>query len=209
VYRNLIWDLDGTLFDTYPAIAGAYRDALLELGGEAELAWIERLARHSLSYCSAMLAEAYHLDGTRLDQGFKIHYSRVAPEQQPPMPGALDLCRFIWSQCGKNVIVTHRDRASSLELLAVYQMDGFFVGSITGDDGYPRKPDPASMNAALRLFGLERRVTLAIGDREIDIAAGKAAGVATCLYGGIVEETVADYHVNNYGELDLLLNGNP
>jgi len=28
--RNILWDFDGTLFDTYPTIAGAYAAALAE-----------------------------------------------------------------------------------------------------------------------------------------------------------------------------------
>ncbi len=30
--RNIIWDADGTLFDTYPAIASAFQAAMADLG---------------------------------------------------------------------------------------------------------------------------------------------------------------------------------
>ncbi|MGE5598647.1 MAG: HAD hydrolase-like protein, partial [Bacteroidota bacterium] len=33
--RNIIWDVDGTLFDTYPPIAKAFQEALDELGIKA------------------------------------------------------------------------------------------------------------------------------------------------------------------------------
>ena len=201
MYRNLIWDLDGTLFDTYPAIAGVYQAALRVLGREASLAWLEGLARRSLSYCVATVAETYRLDGASIEQAFKTHYGLVTPKQQPPLPGVIDLCRYICSIKGRNVIVTHRERASSMELLTAHHMAGYFAGCITRDDGYPRKPDPAAMNAALTLFRLERGETLAIGDREIDVAAGKAVGLATCLYGAAEEGTAADYHVGSYTKL--------
>lgn len=201
MYRNLIWDLDGTLFDTYPAIAGAFWAALRELGREAELDWIEGLARRSLSYCTTTLAETYHLGAASLDQAFAIHYDCVTPEQQPPLPGVIDLCRYICNLGGRNVIVTHRGRASSLKLLEAHRMAGYFAGYFARDDGYPRKPDPAAMNATLVLFKLERGETLAIGDREIDVTADKAAGLSTCLYGATPEGTEADYHVSSYSEL--------
>ncbi len=38
--RNLIWDLDGTLLDTYPAMTGAFVSALAELG---LLDWVRTL----------------------------------------------------------------------------------------------------------------------------------------------------------------------
>ena len=31
-YRHLIWDFDGTLFDTYPRICRAYQKALADAG---------------------------------------------------------------------------------------------------------------------------------------------------------------------------------
>jgi phosphoglycolate phosphatase-like HAD superfamily hydrolase len=30
MFRNIIWDVDGTLFDTYPAIARAFKAALMD-----------------------------------------------------------------------------------------------------------------------------------------------------------------------------------
>ena len=46
--RNIIWDADGTLFDTYPAIASAFKAALADLGKEAAVDWIESLAKKSV-----------------------------------------------------------------------------------------------------------------------------------------------------------------
>ncbi|MHB1357526.1 MAG: HAD hydrolase-like protein, partial [Anaerolineae bacterium] len=48
---------------------------------------------------------------------------------------------------------------------------------------------------------LERSETLAIGDREIDVAAGKAAGLDTCRFGSAQENTEADYHVSSLAEV--------
>jgi HAD superfamily hydrolase (TIGR01509 family) len=59
LFRNIIWDVDGTLFDTYPAIVGAFKAALHELGKEADQAWIVELAKQSLSLCETVLVETY------------------------------------------------------------------------------------------------------------------------------------------------------
>jgi phosphoglycolate phosphatase-like HAD superfamily hydrolase len=45
--RNVVWDVDGTLFDTYPAISRAFRAALREFGQDASLGRIVALARDS------------------------------------------------------------------------------------------------------------------------------------------------------------------
>ncbi|MFO7583234.1 MAG: hypothetical protein R6W69_00780 [Anaerolineales bacterium] len=46
--RHLLWDLDGTLFDTYPAITYAISKSLNELGGAMALNVIDGLARQSI-----------------------------------------------------------------------------------------------------------------------------------------------------------------
>ncbi len=62
MFRNIIWDVDGTLFETYPVITRAITAALNDLGQDAPLAWIDELARKSLSQCDAVLADKYQLD---------------------------------------------------------------------------------------------------------------------------------------------------
>jgi phosphoglycolate phosphatase-like HAD superfamily hydrolase len=86
-------------------------------------------------------------------------------------------------------------------LLAVHDMAHFFAGSITGDDGYARKPDPAAFVAALEMYGLPRGETMTVGDRVIDIMAGRAAGVLTCLFGAPRKDVVPDLTIGDYGEL--------
>jgi HAD superfamily hydrolase (TIGR01509 family) len=201
MYRNLIWDLDGTLFNTYPAIASAFRAALCEFGRDAALDQVEKLARRSISECIAALAKDSHLDVVRFETAYLARYARISLKEQHPMPGVGDLCRMVCANGGRNVIVTHRERTSSEALLTTHNLADYFSGCISSDDGYPRKPDAAMMYAALKLHNLERTVTLAIGDREIDIMAGQAAGLATCLYGSPSDETAAEYHISSYVEL--------
>ncbi len=59
--RNIIWDLDGTLFDTYPAITGAFQAALADLGKDAPLDWIDSLAKKSVGFCETSLSEHFQI----------------------------------------------------------------------------------------------------------------------------------------------------
>ena len=68
--------------------------------------------------------------------------------------------------------MTHRGPRGTAELLAASGLAGLFADCITRADGYPRKPDPAAFNAIIDRHGLARDETLAIGDREIDVAGG-------------------------------------
>ncbi len=68
-----------------------------------------------------------------------------------------------------------------------------------------RKPDPAAFNAIIERHGLDRDATMAIGDREIDVLAGKAAGVVTCLFGRADAGVEADLAIADFRELARLL----
>lgn len=199
--RNIIWDVDGTLFDTYPAIAQAFKAALNDFGKEASLDWIEGLAKKSLDYCASTLADKYQLNEEDIGQAFGEHYDHTPPEEQPPFPGVKALCEYICSIGGKNVIVTHRGHEGTAELLAANHMTPYFAGCLARDDGYPKKPNPTAFEAILKTHDLNREETLAVGDRDIDILAGQAAGLFTCLFGSETEGVIADLTVSSFEEL--------
>jgi HAD superfamily hydrolase (TIGR01549 family) len=199
--RNLIWDVDGTLFDTYPAMAAAMRATLAELGADVPMERLETLARVSMDHCIETVSEAHRLDAQVILKGFLQHYASISSEDQPPYPGVRDVCEAILSAGGKNVIVTHRRRAATAALLAAHDMERYFADAITYDDGYPRKPDPAAFVAALEQNALLREETMTVGDRDIDILAGQAAGVATCLFGAPRDDVTPDLIIADFSEL--------
>jgi phosphoglycolate phosphatase-like HAD superfamily hydrolase len=201
MFRNIIWDVDGTLFDTYPAIASSFQAALNDSGKEAPLDWIEELAKISISHCVATLADQYHLSADKLGQTFDEHYGHVPPEKQPPFSGAITICQYICDTGGKNVIVTHRGRESTNELLVAHHMTHYFAGCLARDDGYPKKPHPAAFEAILKIHSLPREETMTVGDRDIDILAGQAVGVFACLFGRESNGVIADLTINSFDEL--------
>jgi phosphoglycolate phosphatase-like HAD superfamily hydrolase len=201
MFRNIIWDVDGTLFDTYPAIARAFQLALNDLEKDASLEWIEVLAKTSLSYCVTTLANQCQLREEDIEQAFGEHYDRTPPEKQPPFPGVITVCEYICTLGGKNVIVTHRGREGTNDLLTANNMTHFFSGCLAREDGYPKKPHPAAFEAMLKTHNLQREETMAVGDRDIDVLAGQATGIFTCLFGLEADEVVAHLTIKSFDEL--------
>jgi phosphoglycolate phosphatase-like HAD superfamily hydrolase len=199
--RNAIWDFDGTLFDTYPAIGQAFQQALADFGAYAPLSEIEGLARVEMSYCTAELAARFDLDRDDLIRRFAERHSTMPLAGQPPFPGVREVCETIAALGGVNAIVTHRGAESTAGLLAEHGMQALFAEVVTRDDGYPRKPDPAAFLAILRNQHLDARETLAIGDRELDILAGRAAGLLTCLFRDGPKTVPADIAIRDFKEL--------
>lgn len=203
--RYLIWDVDGTLFDTYPSIVRAFGEALSDLRVSAPLDWIDGLARVSLSHCVSALAKEFGLEQKEIESGFVRYYRQVMTQEQPPFPGVAEVCEYVVATGGANVIVTHRGRESTMALLTTHDMTTFFADILAGDDGYPRKPDPAALEALIARHGFARKETLAIGDRELDILAGQRAGIRTCLFGAGLDTVAPDFAIANYAELLQLI----
>ena len=77
VYKNIIWDVDGTLFNTYPAIVAAFKAVLAEKGIIADAEWIMRLAMQSIGHCVVTLAKEYHLSEAAIYQTFLLCYDQI------------------------------------------------------------------------------------------------------------------------------------
>ena len=67
------------------------------------------------------------------------------------------------------------------------------------DRNFPRKPAPDSLNDLIQRHQLKKSETIMIGDRRLDIEAGKNAGVLTCLYDidHFLQDISADYVVDD------------
>jgi phosphoglycolate phosphatase-like HAD superfamily hydrolase len=201
VIRHLIWDVDGTLFDTYPSIVRAFQQTLNSFDRVVSPEEILPLAREGLSHCARVLSSQHQLPEREVGSRFSEKYASIPKTLQPPFPGAVRVCEAVVRLGGINAAATHRARASTEELLAAHKMRHLFADIVAGDDGFPRKPDPASFLAVLSRNALRAGETATVGDRTIDIQAGKAAGVRSCLFTAEQWVSEADFVFTSYSEL--------
>ncbi|HKJ26557.1 MAG TPA: HAD-IA family hydrolase [Anaerolineales bacterium] len=199
--KNIIWDFDGTLYDTYPAIAKAFEIALRELGKETPLDEIESLAKNSVGGCLGTLAEMHGLDVDALEQEFLKAYGNMTEADSPPYAHAKTICEYIVANGGKNVIITHRRKGGTEALLASHGLTDYFAGWYTHDDGFPRKPDPTVFHHALETYELVPEETINVGDRELDILAGQRAGLFSILFQGGPGDSIPDLVIEDFGAL--------
>lgn len=199
--KYLFWDAGGTLFDTYPAVVEACHAALDGFGKAAPSEWVMALCKQTTSHGIRTLADTFSLDEETFQQHFQRSYEDIGERYQPPFPGVEAVCRYICEIGGQNFIVTHRARASLEALLEVHGMAHYFTASIAKEDPYPRKPDPAALEALIARYALERSHCLLIGDRGLDITAGQRAGIRTCFFGSEEYDSQADLLITEYPKL--------
>ena len=202
MFLNLIWDFDGTLFDTYPAIANSLRAAVGDLAVPPSFEEVMDLALISIDGCLKTMSTTYALPLEELEAGFERHYRDVTADDQPPFDGVREVCELICASGGLNLIVTHRRRSGMDRLLAAHGLADLMADTVSCyDDGYPRKPDPAAFLMLIERHHLRLDQTLAIGDRELDVLAAHAAGLPAALFAPTPTDLTADFVLADFGAL--------
>ncbi len=199
--KNILWDADGTLFDTYPAITYAINRSLNAMGLTVAMNVVDSLVRQSLNHCVQGLAQRFKMEPDFLRRRFEESYNTISPVNQPPYPDVPAVCEYIYRLGGKNIILTHRGVQSTQVLLGVHNLSRLFHAIYSIEQGYPRKPDPTMVRAAIEEHSLTPDETIMVGDRMIDVQAGKAAGIQSCLFGQVQPPGLVDYQFQDYEQL--------
>jgi beta-phosphoglucomutase-like phosphatase (HAD superfamily) len=68
--KFLIWDLEGTLFDTYPAFTDAFLEALSDFQYSADPEWVLSMTKINFRHCASVLASHFHLTQEEVENAF-------------------------------------------------------------------------------------------------------------------------------------------
>lgn len=179
--RHFFWDFDGTLIDTYPMMLGTLMAALAALGIQENEHEVLALQKVTLQHAIDTLTARHSLTPGVLYEKYCEIDAKAALDQVPAIRGISEALEQLRSLGGRHYIVTHRDRASSEAMLKAAGLLAYFDDMVTSDDGLPRKPQPDSCLYLLRKHGIDPQTAVMIGDRPLDTAAGRGAGMLSCL----------------------------
>lgn len=179
--KDLMWDFDGTLFDTYPWMTKCFKRALQDMGIQEMENEVFRNIKISVKEAVEYYAGEYKIDAGMLAERYRLYQEDMDYETILPFPHALEVCEEVVKLGGRNFLITHRD-TSSLRLLKHYKLLGLFSGEVTSEDGLKRKPDPEIFLHAIDKYNIKKDEALAVGDRELDILSAHNAGIKACLF---------------------------
>lgn len=95
-----------------------------------------------------------------------------------PYPGIIDLIKSLHSKGIKIGVITNKAQNSAD--LIVYNFFQNYVDLVIGDNKkFPLKPNPDSINEAIKYFNVSKEETIYIGDSEVDLLTGKNADIKT------------------------------
>ena len=188
-FRCLLFDLDGTLVDSRADLALSVNLTLSALGlktlepnfivtlvGEGVTRLIERalVASQGRGPSANDLSHALEI--------FDEHYARHLLDQTRAYPRVEELLdRFDTVQ---KAVVTNKPLRFTETILSGINLRGCFQVVFGGDSFPEKKPSPLPLLEAVRQCRADPNESLMIGDSNIDILAGQAAGIQTC---GFVE----------------------
>ena len=189
-YRHFFWDFDGTLYDTYGRVTRANEKAMADLGVTLEYDALYRAVKRSIFYAWELYAVPRGIDWDTYFAAYRRHADEEGPESMMPYPGTGEALAKIVALGGRNYLYTHRDNAA-WDALRREGLDGLFADGVTSQNHFPSKPAPDALNYLVQKNGLTRAECLMIGDRDIDLEAGKNAGMDGALFDP--EDFYADY----------------
>ncbi len=204
----LIFDLDGTLVDSFGDIHEAMVGALAAIGLETSEP-IRALCRRGVE-----LERFYELAtggraaaGEELDQ-FVAAYRSGYRTGGAAFPGvAATLAALRRGLAGVPfAVATTKHTAMARRVLDAAGLGGFF-DVVRGSDGLPHKPDPAVLHDISRSTGRPLDGAIIVGDTDRDVLLARAAGCVSVAvtYGGWSRAELAalepDYLIDRFEEL--------
>ena len=209
--KLVVFDLDGTLADTLPDIAGALEKVTAKYGEYGDL---QQLVRKSIGNGAKKLVErvfdALGISKEHLEEDlaeYRALYAKDSCIDTVLYPNTLKVLEELKKRGIAMAVATMKPRESTKEVLEKMGIADYFSLVLSADDMQAPKPDPWSVYTCAKHVGVSPEQALMIGDSMTDVGAGKASGaVSVAVLGGYSDrekmlKSGTDYLVEEIGAL--------
>ena len=213
-YRNVVFDLDGTLLNTLADLQGSVNHIIGQYGyPPVPLAHIRRnLGNGAANLIAKSLPAGRETPGfEEILREYTAYYEQHCMILTAPYPGIIDLLDQLCLADIRMAVVSNKGDGAVRELTAHYFPDRFH-SSVGEREGIRRKPAPDTVLQAVRLLGGTAEETLYVGDSEVDFETSANAGTSCALvtWGFRDREALVslhpDYLIDSPGQLaDILI----
>ena len=171
-----IWDLDGTLLDSYEAILSGIEETFGQFAIPYDKEQVrEFILKFSVQDLLVRVAEERKLDVEVLNQ---VRARSLAEKnaQVGLMPGAGDVLAWAEESGIQQFVYTHKGD-NALTILRDLGLESYFMEILTSQSGFARKPSPEAATYLIDKYQLDPEKTYYIGDRTLDVEFAQNSGI--------------------------------
>ncbi|MBR3136421.1 MAG: HAD-IA family hydrolase [Clostridia bacterium] len=176
-----IWDLDGTLLDSYGVIVSGTVDACLSFGLAVKKEEAHRQAiQHSVNWYLQTVSRDFGLPFEEV----QARYSEISGQRKGDihlLPYARAVLDGLKEQGVCHFVYTHRGKTTDA-VLKNLGLNDCFTEIVTSQNGFSRKPVPDAILYLMDKYGLAPETTFYVGDRTIDMDCARNAGIRGILF---------------------------
>lgn len=212
-YRTVIFDLDGTLVDSYDALLQSVNHTRGRFELEPlTLTRVKEMVGDGLGMLldRTFAPNAVPDDATRI---FEEHYDAVCCGASRLLEGVGATIQTLHDAGARMGICTNKPTSFSVKIVDYLGL-GELIGTVVGpDEAGARKPDARHVHYTIERTGGRPESTLFVGDMTIDIDAARNAGVAVAAIptGAVDAETLRkarpDFLLSRFSDLGRVVLG--
>lgn len=180
-YKTIIFDLDGTLIDTWPSLLGAIQAVAPDDARHLELPALRRQLSHSIQALFTLAAHQF-VSPQALQHDLMAQIANTYQKEwlcrAHPYDGVGAMLENLHEDGFRLGLCTNRDRASTRLLLAALGWENLFAESICLGESRHAKPHPQPLQDMLARFDSNAWEALFVGDSSNDAVCAAEAGVA-------------------------------
>jgi pyrophosphatase PpaX len=178
-WRAVLFDRDGTLFDSLPVILRSFNYAVEPFVQKPVLdaEWIAAFGPAEPEVLAKFAGEQHKREAFhRFYHYYQEHFSEISL-----FPGAREMLQRLAETKAKIGLFTGAGETSTQFCLSKEKILYLFDVLVTGDQVEHPKPHPEGVWKAMNSIGAKPSETVLVGDSDADMEAGRAAGVTTIL----------------------------
>jgi 2-phosphoglycolate phosphatase len=175
--RAVLFDFDGTLADSYPAITASVNHVrslygLPSLTESTVRRYVGRGPANLLTHTLSQEASAADV------AAYKAHHPSVLRSGTTLMPGAAEVLASLQERGILLGLCSNKPIAFTRELLSILRVAGHFTVVLGPEEVAHPKPAPDMLRTALQRLAVSADEALYVGDMTVDVETARAAGIA-------------------------------
>ena len=171
-----IWDLDGTLLNSYEAILSGIEETYAQFSISFDKEKVRAfILKYSVQDLLEQVAKERGLDVGLLNQ-VRARSLSEKNAQVVLMSGAREVLAWADQRGIQQFVYTHKGE-NAFTILRALGLDSYFTEILTSQSGFARKPSPEAATYLINKYHLNPDRTYYIGDRTLDIEFAQNSGI--------------------------------